>query len=345
MTPKRAFITGIAGFAGSHLAEHLLGMGLEVSGASLPAGGTANVDHLGDAIRLYPGDLSDAAWVRSVLAEVRPDYVFHLAAQAAVPTALAAPAQTLVNNIVGQLNLLEALRALSLSPRVLIIGSADEYGLVRPEELPIRETNPLRPNNPYAVSKIAQDFLGYQYFLSHGLPVVRLRPFNHIGPRQGPGFVVADFARQIAEAEAGLRPPIVRVGNLTARRDFSDVRDIVRGYALALERGEPGEVYNLGSEQAWSIRQVLDTLLGLSRVPLAVEPDPARLRPSDVPVVVSDCSKFRAQTGWHTTYSLVASLRDILDYWREQVAIGRREGQAAGRPPGGQQPARQEDQP
>ena len=319
MAAKRAFITGIAGFAGSHLAEHLLAAGLRVSGASLPAGGTSNIDHLQGRVRVYLGDLSDQEWARSVLAEVRPAYVFHLAAQAAVSASWAAPGPTLVNNILGQLNLLQAIVALGLSPRVLVVGSADEYGLVRPDELPIRETNPLRPNNPYAVSKVSQDFLGYQYFLSHQLPVVRVRPFNHIGPRQGPGFVVPDFARQIAEAEAGLRPPVMQVGNLTARRDFSDVRDIVRAYALALERGEPGEVYNLGSGQAHSIQEILDTLLALSRIPLRVETDPARLRPADVPVVVGDCRKFRERTGWRPTVRLEDSLRDVLEYWRQQV--------------------------
>lgn len=316
---KQAYITGIAGFAGSHLAEHLLAMGYQVSGSSLPAGGTQNIDHLAGRIQLHMGDLADAAWVRRTLEETRPDYVFHLAAQAAVPAAWAAPGETLINNLLGQLHLLEAMRGLGIAPRLLIVGSADEYGLVRPDELPIAETNPLRPNNPYAVSKITQDYLGYQYYLSHGLPVVRVRPFNHIGPRQGLGFVVPDLARQIAEAEAGLRPPVLQVGNLTAQRDFSDVRDIVRGYALALEHGEPGEVYNLGSEKAHSIQEVLDRLLALSQVPLRVEQDPARLRPSDVPVIVSDCTKFRARTQWQPTYSLEASLRDVLDYWRRRV--------------------------
>jgi len=316
---KRAFVTGIAGFAGSHLAEHLLGAGYEVGGLSLPEGGTRNIEGILPHLRLYLGSLEDTGWLRGVLAEARPDYVFHLAAQAAVPQAWASPGPTLVNNIVGELNLIEALLALDMRPRLLIIGSADEYGLVRPDELPVRETNPLRPNNPYSVSKIAQDYLGYQYYLSHQLPVVRLRPFTHIGPRQGPGFVSADFARQIAEAEAGLRPAVLRVGNLTARRDFSDVRDIVRAYALALERGEAGEVYNVGSERSHSIQEVLEILLGLSRVPLQVEPDPARLRPSDVPEIVSDCSKFRERTGWQTTYTLEESLRDVLEYWREAV--------------------------
>ncbi|HOG48108.1 MAG TPA: GDP-mannose 4,6-dehydratase [Anaerolineae bacterium] len=316
---KRAFITGIAGFAGSHLAEHLLGAGYEVSGLSLPAGGTHNIDAIKGRLRLYLGDMEDTGWLRGVLADIRPDYVFHLAAQAAVPQAWASPGPTLVNNILGQLNLIEALLALELRPRLLIIGSADEYGLVRPDELPVRETNPLRPNNPYSVSKIAQDYLGYQYFLSHHLPIVRLRPFTHIGPRQGTGFVTADFAKQIAEAEAGLRPPLLRVGNLTARRDFTDVRDVVHAYTLALERGEPGEVYNVGSERAYSIQEVLEVLLGLSRLPLQVEPDPARLRPSDVPELVSDCTKLRERTGWRPNHTLNETLRDVLEYWRERV--------------------------
>ncbi|MGQ9681605.1 MAG: GDP-mannose 4,6-dehydratase [Anaerolineae bacterium] len=327
---KRAFITGVAGFAGSHLADRLVQAGYAVYGVSLPGGGTRNLDHLlgqvasaprrdhpQEIVALRLGDLGDGDWLRDTLAEARPDLVFHLAAQAAVPAAWAAPGDTLVNNILGQLNLFEALRALEMKPRVLVVGSADEYGLVRPDELPVRESNPLRPNNPYAVSKIAQDYLGYQYYLSHGLPVVRVRPFNHIGPRQGPGFVVPDFARQIAEIEAGKRPPVMQVGNLTAQRDFSDVRDIVAGYLLAAEQGEPGEVYNLGSERAVSIQHVLDLLLSQARVPIEVQPDPARLRPSDVPLLVSDCSRFRARTGWRVTIPLEQSLCDVLEYWRQ----------------------------
>jgi GDP-4-dehydro-6-deoxy-D-mannose reductase len=202
---------------------------------------------------------------------------------------------------------------------VLIAGSADEYGMIRPDELPVNETTPLRPYNPYAVSKVAQDLLGYQYFASHGLPVVRVRPFNHIGPRQSPAFVTSDFAKQIAEIELDLREPKLRVGNLDARRDFTDVRDMVQAYHLALERGEPGEVYNLGAEQAYSIEQVLEMLLELSDVKIEVVQDTTRLRPTDVPVVVSDCSRFRQSTGWRATVSMEDSLRDILDYWRERV--------------------------
>jgi GDP-4-dehydro-6-deoxy-D-mannose reductase len=187
------------------------------------------------------------------------------------------------------------------------------------DQLPIRETYPLRPNNPYAVSKVAQDMLGYQYFASHRLPVVRVRPFNHIGPRQSPAFVASAFAKQIAEVEAGLREPKVLVGNLDARRDLSDVRDMVRGYYLALSQGEPGEAYNLGAERSYPMRELLEGLIALSKVKPTVEFDSQRLRPSDMPDVVADCSKMRSRTGWHAEIPLERSLQDILDYWRSRV--------------------------
>ena len=258
--------------------------------------------------------------VVALLRECRPDLIFHLAAQAAPSLSLVQPGETLTNNILGQLHILQAAVELGMAPRILVIGSADEYGRVLPEELPVRETNALRPVNPYSVSKIAQDYLGLQYFLSHHLPVVRLRPFNHIGPRQGPGFVVADFARQIAEAEAGMAPPVVHVGNLESQRDFTDVRDMVRAYYLALTLGEPGEVYNVGSEQAWSIGEVLDRLLALSsRVACAwspIRPGCGR-RTSRSSSATAPSSAPR--TGWRPRIPLEQSLRDVLDYWREQV--------------------------
>jgi GDP-4-dehydro-6-deoxy-D-mannose reductase len=190
---------------------------------------------------------------------------------------------------------------------------------VAPEEMPITEATAFRPDSPYGVSKIAQDFLGLQYFLSHRLHVIRVRPSNHIGPRQNEQFVTSNFAKQIAEIEAGKREPILHVGNLSAQRDFTDVRDMVRAYYLALEKCTPGEVYNIGSEHAVSIEAVLQMLLRQSRVPIQVHQDPARFRPSDTPILYSDASKFRRQTGWQKTISLETSLRDILDYWREKI--------------------------
>lgn len=315
----KALITGIAGFAGSHLAEYLLAhTDLEVFGIIHRR--DENIAHLRDRLTLFRGDLRDADSVRSTLSQANPDYIFHLAAQAFVPISWRDPWGTLENNIRATLNILEAVVALGIKPRILIVGSADEYGLVAPDELPISEDTPLRPYSPYAVSKIAQDMLGYQYCVSYKLPIVRVRPFNHIGPRQSEAFVAADFAKQIAEAELGLRRPVIKVGNLEAKRDFSDVRDIVRGYHLALTRGEPGEVYNLGAERAFSIRELLDKLLGMSAIPLEVEQDPARLRPSDVPIVVSDCAKIREQTGWRLRIPIEQSLHDVLEYWREKVS-------------------------
>lgn len=314
----RALITGIAGFAGSHLAEYLLAH-TELDVCGIIHKRNENLAHLRHRLTLFRGDLRDPDSVSTTLSQTKPDYIFHLAAQAFVPLSWRDPWGTLENNIRPQLNLLRTMVELGIESKMLVVGSADEYGLVTPQELPIRETHPLRPYSPYAVSKIAQDMLGYQYFASHKLPIVRVRPFNHIGPRQNPSFVVAAFAKQVAEAEAGLREPVVWVGNLEARRDFSDVRDIVRGYHLALWRGEAGEVYNLGAERAYAIQEILDRLLAMSTIPLEVRPDPARLRPSDVPEVISDCTKFREQTGWRAEIPLEQSLSDVLDYWRDRV--------------------------
>lgn len=331
----RALITGVGGFAGSHLAEYLLehtnwdvvGLDLVAGRATrwqLPGSGTQSRDaEAGSAqgrVALHIGDiLMDLPALKDLFAAARPDYIFHLAAQAFVAASWEDPWNTLANNIRGQLNVLLAAIALGTWPRVLVVGSAEEYGIVAREELPIRETNPLRPSNPYAVSKVAQDMLGYQYHASHKLPVVRVRPFNHIGPGQSPVFVTSDFAKQIAEAEAGLREPVLQVGDLNARRDFSDVRDIMRGYYLALSQGEPGEVYNLGAERSYSIREVLERLVALSTIPLRFKVDTARLRPVDIPEIVGDCSKFHARTGWRAEIPLEESLKDILAYWRKQV--------------------------
>jgi len=314
----RALITGSGGFAGGHLAEYLLEQtDWEVAGLDLVEGRSAAWR---SRMILRVGDiLTDLPQLQSFFAEVHPDYVFHLAAQAFVPSSWADPWSTLANNIRGQLNVLLSAIGLAKMPRVLVIGSAEEYGAVTAAELPIGENTPLRPTSPYAVSKVAQDALGYQYFASHKLPVVRVRPFNHIGPGQSPAFVTSDFAKQIAEAEVGLREPVLRVGNLEGRRDFSDVRDIVRGYWLALTLGEPGHVYNLGAERSYSVRQVLDILLSMSRVRLSVEQDPKRLRPADIPDLVADCSQFRSRTGWKTTISIEQSLADILEYWRSHL--------------------------
>src|SRR5712691_1218791 len=313
----RLLITGITGFVGSHLAEFALARGVAVSGSCRWRSKTENIDHIRDRIELIDCDIRDLSSVQNLLDHSVPDYIVHLAAQSFVAASWQAPAETLSTNIIGQVNLLEALRARRAHARCLIIGSSEEYGLVEQDELPIRETNPLRPLSPYAVSKVTQDLMGYQYFKSYGLALIRTRAFNHDGPRRGDVFVTSNFAKQVAEIEAGRRAPVIHVGNLKTQRDFTDVRDVVRAYWLLLERGVPGEVYNICSGRAWSIQEVLDFLLSESRVrSIAVTEDPARLRPSDVPVLAGDSSKLTAETGWRPEIPFEQTLRDLLEYWR-----------------------------
>jgi GDP-4-dehydro-6-deoxy-D-mannose reductase len=315
----RILITGINGFVAGHLAEYLLAHGgYELWGQS--RGVSLALPQLRGRVQLYSADLQDAAAVRALLEAARPDVVMHLAAQAAVGLSFSDPLGTLLPNISGQVQLFEALLHAKLDPLVLIVGSADVYGLIDPATPRIDETTPLRPSNPYAVSKIAQDMLALQYWLSRRVRAVRLRPFNHIGPRQSEHFVASAFAAQIARIEAGEQPPVLRVGNLEAERDFTDVRDMVRAYHLAFAHCEPGEVYNIGSSRATRINHLLALLLAHSRVPITVEPDPARMRPSDVPRMVCDRTKFEAATGWQPHIPLEQTLADLLDYWRGRVA-------------------------
>ena len=313
----RALITGVGGFAGSHLSDYLFDKtDWQVLGCVLPGWDCSHLDRRVTCLEL---DLRDREAVRAMLEQVTPDVIFHLAAQAFVPVSWQDPWDTLENNIRAEANILDGLVKLGAKPGVMVVGSNEEYGLVRPDELPLREDSPLRPNSPYAVSKVAQDFLGLSYFLSHGLPVVRVRPFNHIGPRQAEGFVAPAFAKQIALIEAGQQEPVIRVGNLDVQRDFSDVRDVVRAYHLAVTRGQPGQVYNIGSGQPRAVKALLETLLSLSAMPIRVEIDPARMRPSDTPVAYCDASKLRAATGWEPRVPFEQTLRDVLDDWRVRI--------------------------
>jgi GDP-4-dehydro-6-deoxy-D-mannose reductase len=313
----RVLITGITGFAGSHLADLALEKGTaEVHGVIRWRSRMENLEHLTGRVRLHECDLRDATSTRDVIEEIRPDWIFHLAAQSFVPTSWRAPTESLVTNIVGQLNVFEAIRKLGSKPRVQIACSSEEYGLVEDGELPIKETNALRPLSPYAVSKVGQDLLAFQYHQSYGMDVVRTRGFNHTGPRRPPLFVCSDFAKQVADIEKGLQEPVVRVGNLDARRDFTDVRDIVRGYWLALEKGRPGQAYNLCRGKSWSIREVLDLLLERTKARIKVQTDPRRLRPSDVPRLEGDPSLFEADTGWEPEIPFEKTLEDLLEYWR-----------------------------
>ena len=314
----RALITGVAGFAGSHLAEHLLDeTDWQVAGTIFNRNDT--VVHLKQQMDFYRVDLRQPEDTRRVVEEVRPDVIFHLAAQSLVTSSHNDPWGTMESNVLGQLNVLRAAVAVCPKAHILVVSSSEAYGLVTKRNLPMDEETPLRPRSPYAVSKVAQEMLGLQFHLSHHLHVVRVRPFNHIGPRQRLGFAASDFARQIARAEAHLQPSIIEVGNMEAARDFSDVRDVVHAYRLAIEHGEAGEIYNIGAERTYTISQMLETFMRLAHTPIQTRVDPARLRPSDVPVVVSDCQKFHRLSGWKATISFEDSLRDVLDYWRSQT--------------------------
>jgi GDP-4-dehydro-6-deoxy-D-mannose reductase len=314
---RRVLVTGVTGFAGSHLVDYMLERGdCEIFGIQRWRSRTENIEHILGRFTMLECDLRDASSARDTLERVKPDWIFHLAAQSFVPTSWIAPTESLTTNVLCQVNLFEAVRRIGLQCRIQLACSSEEYGMVLPGELPIRETNPLRPLSPYAVSKVAQDMLGYQYWMSWKVDSVRTRGFNHEGPRRGPVFVASDFAKQIADIEKGRKPPVMFVGNLESKRDFTDVRDMVRAYWLALEKCEPGEVYNICRGRAWSIREVLDLLLGMTKARIEVRQDPERLRPSDVPVLLGDNSRFVQATGWQPTIPFEQTLRDMLDHWR-----------------------------
>jgi len=317
----RVLITGITGFAGSHLAEYILSnhSRVDVFGIARWRSRMDNILQIRDKIELVEADLKDMVSLKAALADVKPDRIFHLAAQSFVPTSWKCPAETFAINAIGEINLFESILALNQAPKIQIAGSSEEYGQVFSNEIPMKETNPLRPLSPYAVSKVAQDLLAFQYHKSYAVRAIRTRGFNHTGPRRGDVFVTSSFAKQIAEIEKKKRPPVIHVGNLEAKRDFTDVRDMARAYWLSLEKGVEGEVYNIGSGQAYSMQEVLDLLMSLSRSKMEVKVDPARLRPSDVPVLLSDSSKFRALTGWRPMIPFKQTILDLLNYWRERV--------------------------
>jgi GDP-4-dehydro-6-deoxy-D-mannose reductase len=331
--PKKVLITGISGFVGTHLTEYLLANFADhlivhgiYNSESQPA--QVSLPEPASAATLHYLNLEDTARLTDLLEELRPDYIFHLAARSFVGPAISDPGLTLNTNVNITLNLFEAVRIAGLARQVRILnaGSSDQYGFVQPGELPVKETTPFRPSNAYAVSKIAQEMLGYQYFRSYKLHIVNTRAFNHVGPRQSPELAVGAFARQIALAEAGRIEPVVQVGNLDASRDFTDVRDIVRGYWLALAPEiegypgcQPGEAYNICSGRSYVMKDMLERLIKMARCPLQVQFDATRMRPSDVPNVRGDYSKFNQATGWEPVYSLEQSLTDLLNSCREIV--------------------------
>ncbi|HUD20202.1 MAG TPA: GDP-mannose 4,6-dehydratase [Patescibacteria group bacterium] len=319
MAAKKAFITGIAGFVGSHLAELLLSQGYEVYGLLRARSKTDHIESIINKLHLEDADLLDTHSLYATISRIKPMYIFHLAAQSFVPTSWVSPSVTLEVNIVGSANLFEAVRMAGIDPVIQIACSSEEYGLVHENEIPIKETNPLRPLSPYAVSKLAMDYLGYQYYQSYKVRVVRTRGFNHTGPRRGDTFAESNFAKQIALIEKGKQDPIIHVGNLDASRDYTDVRDMVRAYLLAVEKCDPGDVYNICTGSTIRIGDMLQMLLSMSKTKVEIKPDPARMRPSDVPVLQGDNKKFIAKTGWKPEIPFKKTMEDLLNYWRERV--------------------------
>jgi GDP-4-dehydro-6-deoxy-D-mannose reductase len=314
----RVLITGIAGFVGTHLVDFLQRQdaSVEMFGLVKPRG---TLPDLPEAVTLLEADLEEQASVERAMESVTPDRIVHLAAQSSPQLSWADPAGTYRTNVLGLLHVLEAVRKRGIAPRILVVGSAEEYGLADARDLPLKEDAPLRPQSPYASSKVAQGFLALQYTLSYRLPIVRTRTFHHTGSRRGEAFAESSFARQLAEIEAGLRPPVVTVGNLDAVRDFTDVRDVLRAYWLLLDKGEPGEAYNVCSGRGVRIGDLLDLLIRLSGLDIEVRIDPQKVRRAEIPEVFGDPSKIRAATGWQADVPLERTLRYLLDGWRERI--------------------------
>jgi GDP-4-dehydro-6-deoxy-D-mannose reductase len=315
----KVLITGAAGFVAGHMAEFLRQEepDVEVFGLARPHGAPAEVS---GRVTVIEADLLDAPGLEAAVTLAQPDRIVHLAAQSSPHKSWADPEGTLRTNVVGTLNLLEAARKCRTPPRVLLVGSSEEYGLAQPSEIPLREETPLRPNSPYAVSKVAQGYLGLQYALVHRVPVVRTRTFHHTGPGRGEIFAESSFARQIVEIELRRREPVLAVGNLDAIRDFADVRDVVRAYWAVLDRGESGEVYNVCTGRGRRIRDLLEILLKITGARVDVRIDERRLRPSDIPVLVGAPDKLFKATGWEPRIPLERTLRDLLNDWRDRLS-------------------------
>jgi len=307
---KKALITGINGFVGRYLKENLQRQGYTVAGTYLPEPLHVMPENY------YPVDLLKPQQIQEVIQIWQPDEIYHLAGQSSVALSWKMPAKTIEINVNGTLNLLEAVRLHKPDCKILIVGSSDEYGPVAQQDCPVNEGHPLQPVSPYGVSKLTQEKMAQLYAKSYGLHIVMVRPFNHIGPGQSKGFVVADFASRIAELEQGKAEPVLQVGNLHSFRDFTDVEDVVAAYVLLMQHGKAGEVYNVGSGKAVEIQRILEALLALSKVQIQVELDKERYRPADVPLVVCDNSKLVACTGWQPAKALQQTLQETLDYWR-----------------------------
>ncbi len=308
---KKGLVIGAAGFVGRYLVREMCNNEIETFVTKLP-----HEKFTEESVNVYDLDILDKDAIINILYEIQPDYIFHLAAQSSVGVAWKNPLLTVDVNIKGSINVMDAVRELFYRPRVLLIGSGEEYGYIKPEETPIPEDNLLRPGNIYAATKACQNMIGSIYAKAYDMDLIMVRAFNHIGPGQAPLFVVSDFCKQVAEIEKGRREPVIMVGNLAARRDFTDVRDVVRAYVKLIKEGTPGETYNVGSGSAQEIQQILEKVIAMSDANIRIETDPNKIRPVDVPIIEADITKLNTLTGWKPEISVEQTIRETLDYWR-----------------------------
>lgn len=314
---KKVLITGISGFVGKYLVQELSNSEVEIHGIvrEIQPENFSN-----GKVTLHEADLLKKEDVLEIVKKIQPDEVYHLAALTSPAESFKQPLKTIHDNTLLELNVLDSVRDAGLSDtKILITSSAEVYGKVEEKDLPLNEESPMRPTSPYGVSKITQDYLALQNHLAYDMNIIRVRPFNHIGPGQAAVFVVPAFAKQIAEIEKGSKDPVLKVGNLQAKRDFTDVRDIVRAYVLLMEKGESGEVYNIGSGTSYKIQEILDMLLSLSTAQVQIVEDPELLRPTDIPETRCDHTKITQTTGWTPEVPIKQSLEAVLNYWRETV--------------------------
>ena len=324
MKKPRAFITGIAGFAGSYLAEELLVSGFDVSGALYPGESTRNIQGIKSTLGLFTLDILNEKKCRELIARLQPDYIYHLAAIASVGKSFRMEKETLRVNLEGTVNLLEAARSLERVKALLFVSSPEVYGRFLPVNKTLTETQPFEPVSPYGISKAAAESICRHYWRQYGVPVVIARAFNHSGPRQSDDFALPAFARQVAMIEAGLQKPVLKVGDLSARRDLSDVRDIVRGYRLAAAKGTRGEVYQLCSGKTVSIQSVVEQLLAMSSKNIKLTVDRSRLRKAEILILRGTHAKAAQQLGYEVRYKLKDTLADTLNYWRNEIGAGYR---------------------
>lgn len=318
----RILITGITGFVGSFLAEYILGLKEkhEIYGLCRWRSPRNNLANIYDKISLFDADLSDLSALIRHLQEIKPEIIFHLAAQSYVRTSFTSPIHTLGTNVLGTANLLEAIRITKIDPVIHVCSSSEVYGQVSEADIPIRESCPFRPASTYAVSKVAEDMLAFQYWYSYKMKTIRTRMFTHTGPRRGDVFALSFFAKQAAAAELKLRPPVIYVGNLKSVRTFCDVRDAVKAYWLLVQKCPPGEVYNIGGKQTMTIGEALEILLSFCRIKFEIKVDPQLIRPSDVTLQIPCIDKFKKETGWEPEIPLEKTLQDMLNYWREELS-------------------------